>query len=349
MKTSTVAAAATAMFSATAYAQFGSLAVINHCPFNVYLWPVAGGQPSGNMITLPGGRPEIGYKETYRTTANKAGVSVKVSPNYAPGELCPQHNITQLEYTVPDRNDPSQASVADLIFYDTSYVDGNPFEGVAMTMETSTGRSNTPCPSGTCGVNKPCDVGYLWSTDDVKTHACGLSSDVIWTFCSSPGGTLNVPKGLLQTRDALPEPIPVAKAEAEADPLAVCVQVGGNGLAQLCDNTPPATTTASPPVTTTPAPLVALQKPSAPKAPSPPADPPASPPAAPAPVPSAPVPIQAPSGGAPISHLALTNIDASGVTTWYSWDNSVGKRDVTSHLHNHQAFHRRNRIIKSIA
>ena len=360
-------AAATAMLASTTYAQHGSFAVVNHCPFNLYLWPVAGGEASGKMITLPGGRPDIGYKETYRTTKNNGGVSLKVSPNYAEGEQCPGHTITQLEYTVPNRDDPSQSAVKDLIFYDLSYVDGNPFEGVAMTMETSTGRSGTPCPAGTCGVNQACDVGYLWSTDDVKTHACGLSADVIWTFCSSPGGSLKVPKGLLQTRDALPEPVPEpeAKAKAEADPLAVCVSIGGDHLT-LCDEGPPEppaappapTTTAPPPaptvaapapppaVTTTSAaaPIVALQKPSAaapkPKAPVP------VPAPAPAPVPSAPQPIAALNMGAPVSHLALTSIEATGVSQWFSWEDSVGKRDLTSHLHNHQAFHRRNRIMK---
>lgn len=339
MKTTRALSAAALLSSVSA--QYGEFAVVNHCAFDLYLWSVAGGAAPGQMITLPGGQPEIGYKETYRTTPNNGGVSVKVAPYYAQGNSVPSTQIIQLEYTVPSQTDPAQASVKDLIFYDLSWVDGNPFNGIPLTMQTSLGQSGNPCPSGTCGTNNKCDVGYLWSTDDVKTHACALSADVIWTFCSGPGGTLGVKTGLIG-RDAEPEPVPEAKAAAaaEAEPLAVCVQVGSN-VAQLC---PDSTTSTPPPAaTTSAAPVVALQKPQSVALTT-------TSTSAPAPIPTAPAPIQNPSGG-PVSLNALTNLQDSGVSKWITFDGSTfSKRDLhghSAHRHNHAAFHRRNRIIRS--
>ena len=368
--------AASAAF--TSVSAVGTFAVVNHCEHDLYLWSVEGNQAPSQMFTLPANTPHIGYSEPFRYAGQYEGVSLKVAPYYfGDGQLPPPSlNITQLEYTVPppQNNDPS-------IYYDLSMVNGNALMGIPFTYSPSNPGAVPQCMAGSCsGSYETCTDGYNGAYDDWNTHACPKEQDIIFTFCDGNAQQpLIVPTGKV-TMDQFNGLKMLSKREAEtgadSDPFAVCYPAGSGDdgvpvYVGLCPDTPAAppavapapSTTSKPAPPSTPSAVAALQQPAAqaPSSSSSSVAPAATQaPASPAPAAPAPAPAAAPPAS-PLSHLQLSSLANTGVTCWQSvvGGETCGvaarslpeKRSahVHNHRHNHQAFHRRNRIVKSAA
>ena len=65
------------------------------------------------------------------------------------------------------------------VWCDLSEVDGKPFPNDNLLLEPSTRGDNCVVVVG--GKEKG---AYQWSTDDTKTHACGLGTDLKLTMCA---------------------------------------------------------------------------------------------------------------------------------------------------------------------
>ena len=300
----------------------------------------------------------------------------------------PSLNITQLEYTVPppQNNDPS--IYYDLSLVNGNSLMGIPFTyspsnagAVPQCMSGSCSGSFEKCTAGYNGAYDDWNTHACPKEQDIIFTFCDGNAQQNLIV---PTGevTMGQFSGLhMQKREADAE----AEPEADANPLAVCstsaATNAGDGVpvfAALCADTPAAPPAPAAPVA--PAPPAVPAAPAAPAAPAPAEEPSAvaalQQPVAPAPVSSssssvapvatqaAPAPAAPPvsaSPAAPLSKLQLSSLANTGVTCWQSvtTGETCGvsarslpeKRSVGAHnhRHNHQAFHRRNRIIKSVS
>lgn len=81
-------------------------------------------------------------------------------------------DITQVEYTVVD--------LMGLIFYDLSWINGNPFSGEAMLLKTSNPDAATvECAAG----GSWCDQAYMNPSMNAATHAAPIGSDLDFFLC----------------------------------------------------------------------------------------------------------------------------------------------------------------------
>jgi hypothetical protein len=159
MKVSTTIAALAAA-AATVSAQ-GSAIIVNHCPFDTYVWPVDAERDPQSPTTIPSGGS---YSEVYHTPST-GGVSLKVSNQNT------MTSITQFEYTL-----------ADEIFYDGSNINCDtsdcPFWQYNLYIEAS----EPSCPGRPCPSQTACD-GFYQMPNDVDTLACASSADTILHIC----------------------------------------------------------------------------------------------------------------------------------------------------------------------
>lgn len=294
-------------------------AVVNRCSFDVYLWSVGGDGSSSSMFTLPGGKPEIGYKEHFRSLSS-GGVSLKVAPYHFNGAVpITPANVTQFEYMYDAKN-----NAFPFVWYDISFVNGNAFKAVSTTLYPSI----TTCRGAIS--NATFEDGYhFWNDDAPNMRDCDPTTDLLYTLCAdgTDGHGIPVAKGNVNAADF------AKKAKREADSMAICVEK--DGMVGYCGDQPLPSSTRSPqsvPTTLAPKPLVALQHSAtsaqdSAKATQTPISPPNN------------SNIQTGALDAP----RLRTIEACGVTTWLSIEKGNSKRDEInpivqgrrSHLHSH--------------
>src|SRR5947209_10549399 len=148
----------------------GTAFIENWCDFEVYVWSVSN-QTNGTINTLA---PAIGdYSETYRTSPNGGGISLKIAT------VPDDSYITQFEYTYRTDNP--------FVYYDISNVNGTPFQAWGLALSPSTPTLSPGIP--TCGPIS-CDPGvalcpevYNKPTDDYVVQQCDLSVDLTLTLC----------------------------------------------------------------------------------------------------------------------------------------------------------------------
>lgn len=150
-----------ALFTASAYA-LGRAHVVNKCSYDVYMCetPASGGGYQTVDKTL---QPGDEWDQQYTSLSNGAGWSIKLSKN----EGAFGSNILQYEYTYQNDN---------MIWYDLSCVDGNPWDG---NWEIT---SNTDSCS-------PRQAAYRFATDDAYgMQSCASDASITVTLCSGEAG-----------------------------------------------------------------------------------------------------------------------------------------------------------------
>lgn len=158
MKTLTLTTAA--FLASLPYASaLGSANVINQCTSDVYLYNVPSAGGGGVEVDKVIG-PGDSYSQTYQTLTNNNGWSLKLSPTAALGQ------VMQFEYTYQGDS---------TLWYDISYVNGDPFNGDWIMTSDS-----TSCV--------PKQTYYRFSTDDSYGMQAGCSPDVSITVTMCPGG-----------------------------------------------------------------------------------------------------------------------------------------------------------------
>lgn len=140
----------------------GSAIVINDCSLTTYLQVVS--DTAGPVTTLS---PGDSFSGTYQTSASGNGVSIKIGTSDPPSSP-----ILQFEYVT----EPSDG----LVFYDLSFVNGNPFQNDGLELVPS----DASCQTADC---KPGDesCGNATPNGDNGTHACGESASLTLSLCHS--------------------------------------------------------------------------------------------------------------------------------------------------------------------
>ena len=168
MSLSKISGAAVLLALAPTAMALGSASVINNCGFPIYYASVGQSQHA-EMQQMQGS-----YSQQYSQAGN--GISIKLAPS-ADGQ------VSQFEFTWADGK----------INYDLSNIDGYPFAAGGMSLVPSMqGDSANPtcvpidCPAG----NSVCSAAYH-APDDVRTHVCSDSADLVLTMC--PGGSSGSP------------------------------------------------------------------------------------------------------------------------------------------------------------
>lgn len=147
----------------------GQATVVNNCGFPVY-YAAVGQNSHAGMQEMQGS-----YSQQFGQPGN--GYSIKLSPS-ANGD------VTQFEFTLGSDGK---------INYDLSNINGYPFASGGMRVDPSmSGDSSNPscvpidCPAGATY----CNAAYNLP-DDVRTHVCSDSADLVLTLC--PGGSSGSP------------------------------------------------------------------------------------------------------------------------------------------------------------
>lgn len=146
----------------------GSVNIKNKCTDPIYYQSIAG----DDNTPVKSIQPNQDYSEQFRkNTATGGGISIKVSKtkDQTPGK------IAQVEYTLQKLREKS------MVFYDLSYVNGNPFAKDGVTITPSDGGCPTVnCPPG----QEKCPDAYNKPDDDKATHGCSQEADFEVIFCS---------------------------------------------------------------------------------------------------------------------------------------------------------------------
>ncbi|KAL1800641.1 hypothetical protein ACET3X_000983 [Alternaria dauci] len=166
--------------------------IVNRCDYDVYLWSVYKGDgcPKEGMVTLKSGET---YAENYPpATADKTGVSIKISKT----EQCKGVDITQLEYYL----ETSGEEIYHNNYLDVSYVDCEGEDcparkdGYYLVAGDQTGvniasAANTFCPILSCHDAASCDKISYVLPDDVQTKVCGLDQSMTFYMCGGEAPT----------------------------------------------------------------------------------------------------------------------------------------------------------------
>ena len=137
----------------------GSAHVLNNCPFSITLQPFHGPNVDPTVQLAPNGGA---WSEPFQPTT-----SVKIWTDD------PAHPA-QFEYSLD--------SSTSKIFYDLSFINGNPFGGLYQAVIPA----QTNCGPVECSPNQHCDLAYNVPMDDTATHGCPQSSDVTYYICAGP-------------------------------------------------------------------------------------------------------------------------------------------------------------------
>ncbi|CZT22753.1 uncharacterized protein RCC_08458 [Ramularia collo-cygni] len=150
-----------ALFGASVSA-LGRAHVVNKCSYEVFMCetPASGGGQQTVDKTL---QPGESWDQQYTSLSNGAGWSIKLSKT----EGAFGGNILQYEYTYQNDN---------MIWYDLSCVDGNPWDG------------NWEITSDSDSCN-PKQQAYRYATDDAYgMQSCAASDSITVTLCSGEAG-----------------------------------------------------------------------------------------------------------------------------------------------------------------
>ena len=142
----------------------GTAIVHNNCAFDISLDRVT--DVDGGAMVIPAGQ---GWAEPYQTRADGGGISIKLSGGDGPG------GVVQFEYTIDDD--------MGMLFYDLSFVDGDPFRPYSQVLVPS----DPTCVTAACAPGEsPCAAAYNVWNDDQATHGCGLASNLDLFLCAGP-------------------------------------------------------------------------------------------------------------------------------------------------------------------
>lgn len=173
----------------------GTARVVNNCGATIYYSSVKGGHAAAVSPLAPG----AAYSEPILAANN--GVSIKVAAS-ASGP------VTQFEYTFAGQ----------MLHYDTSNIDGNPFAQYGTSLVPSVGKNAAypTCVSVVCPPGSYCDAAYN-QPNDVRTMVCPGSVDLTFTVCSGAKmGSAGNGSGAGNSAAAAPAPAPASSAAAAA-------------------------------------------------------------------------------------------------------------------------------------
>jgi hypothetical protein len=190
----------------------GTARVVNNCGATIYYSSVKGGHAAAVFPLAPG----AAYSEPILAANN--GVSIKVAAS-ASGP------VTQFEYTLAGQ----------MLHYDTSNIDGNPFAPYGTTLVPSVGNNAAypTCVSVVCPPGSYCDAAYN-QPNDVRTMVCPGSVDLTFTVCSGTKmGTSGSGSGAGSGSGgggaaAAAAPAPASSATAAAVPAGTSAAATGN-------------------------------------------------------------------------------------------------------------------------
>lgn len=143
--------------------------IVNNCKSNIYYRQSSGGGYEPDNVPLGSG------------FSQDAGQSVSIKFSKSPNKNGGKEPIVQFEFHADEKD----------IYYDTSNIDGNPFQAEGTHLQPSVGPSTdhpscvtVDCPAG----GAVCTQAYN-QPDDVRTKVCAASTDLTFTLCSSNSGS----------------------------------------------------------------------------------------------------------------------------------------------------------------